>query len=299
MKILLLGKDGQVGWELQRSLAPLGELIALDRNGRDDLCGDLCDLQRLSRTIASLGPQVVVNAAAYTAVDRAETERDLATRVNAQAPDVLATAVAASGGLLVHYSTDYVFDGSGSRAWCEADSTGPLSHYGASKLSGEEAIRASGCDYLILRSSWVYAARGANFLRSILRLAGERESLNIVSDQCGVPTGAELIADVSALAIRDTIQDRGLGGVYHLAASGETSWYDYAQLVVEQARLVGRTLAVKHIDAIPTIEYPTPARRPLNSRLNTQKLRNSFSISFPDWKEGVARAVKELTGTQA
>ncbi|MCB2038840.1 MAG: dTDP-4-dehydrorhamnose reductase, partial [Ottowia sp.] len=209
MKILLLGKNGQVGWELQRSLAPLGELVALDRQGAPGLVGDVSDLEGLAATVRALRPQLIVNAAAHTAVDKAESEPDLARRLNAEAPAVLAREAAACGALLVHYSTDYVFDGSGERPWREDDATGPLGVYGRTKLEGEQAIAASGCRHLILRTSWVYAARGGNFAKTMLRLARERERLTVIDDQWGAPTGAELIADVTAQAVAQLRQAPG------------------------------------------------------------------------------------------
>ena len=225
MRILLLGKNGQVGWELQRSLAPLGELTALDRHGADGLCGDLGNPEGIAATVRAVQPQLIVNAAAYTAVDQAESEPELARRINAAAPAVLAREAAAGGALLVHYSTDYVFDGSGERPWREDDATAPLSVYGQTKLEAEQAILASGCAHLILRTSWVYAARGGNFAKTMLRLAQERERLTVIDDQWGAPTGAELIADVSAHAIAQTRQQPGKAGIYHLAPAGETPWF--------------------------------------------------------------------------
>ncbi|MDD0970047.1 MULTISPECIES: dTDP-4-dehydrorhamnose reductase [Pseudomonas] len=294
MKILLLGKNGQVGWELQRSLAPLGELIALDRNGVDGLCADLSDLDALRVTIRRVSPDVIVNAAAYTAVDKAESETGLADRVNAQASQVMAEEAAALGAWLIHYSTDYVFSGSGSLPWQESDAVAPVNHYGASKLAGELAIAASGCKHLIFRTSWVYGARGNNFARTMLRLAAEREALNVIADQVGAPTGADLIADVTSLAIRQVRQHPELSGLYHLAASGEVSWHGYASHVIDFARASGEPLAVKVINPIETAAYPTPARRPLNSRLNTRKLRDNFSIHLPDWRSGVTRMLREV-----
>ncbi|MCV2216213.1 dTDP-4-dehydrorhamnose reductase [Thauera sp. Sel9] len=294
MKILLLGKNGQVGWELQRALAPLGELIALDRHGSDGLCGDLERLDALADSVQRLAPDLVVNAAAYTAVDQAENDAERAHRINADAVGVLARQAAALGALLVHYSTDYVFDGSGERPWRENDLPSPLSVYGASKLAGEDAIRTSGCDHLIFRTSWVHAARGGNFARTMLRLAAERERLTVIDDQIGAPTGADLIADVSAHAIRRTMSDRGYGGTYHLAAGGQTSWRGYASFVIDRARSGGRTLAVREIVPIPASSYPTPATRPLNSRLDTRRLRERFDLHLADWRDGVARMLDEL-----
>lgn len=299
MKLLLLGKTGQVGWELQRGLAPLGELIALDRHGDRGLCGDLADLQGLRNTVRQLQPDVIVNAAAYTAVDKAESEREQAQRINAQAPQLLAEEMHRLGGWLLHYSTDYVFDGSGSAPWQEADTVAPLNHYGQSKLQGEQAIQASGCRHLIFRTSWVYGAHGGNFAKTMLRLARERKQLRVIDDQIGAPTGAELLADVSAHALRSAIGNPALAGVYHLAASGEASWYDYARFVIEQARASGETLAVHSIEAIPTSAYPTPARRPHNSRLDTRKLRERFALHLPHWQDGVSRMLKEVTGAHA
>ncbi|TMW76172.1 dTDP-4-dehydrorhamnose reductase [Thauera sp. UPWRP] len=294
MKILLLGKNGQVGWELQRALAPVGTVVALDRGGADGLHGDLEDLDGIDRTVRSLAPDVIVNAAAYTAVDKAETDVERAQRINAEAPGVLALAAATVGALLVHYSTDYVFDGSGDTPWRENAPTAPLSVYGRSKLAGEEAIRAAGCRHLILRTSWVYAARGGNFARTMLRLAAERERLTVIADQHGAPTGAELIADVSAHALRAEHADRSLGGTYHLAAGGETSWHGYASFVIEQARKLGATLKAGEIAPIGTRDYPTAAARPLNSRLDTSRLRERFGLALPDWRDGVARMLREI-----
>ena len=296
MKILLLGKNGQVGWELQRALAPLGELVALDRQGTDGLCGDLANLEGLRQTINAVRPDVLVNAAAYTAVDRAESEPELADLINAQAPRVMAEEMRKRNGWLLHYSTDYVFDGSGTTPWQEAGPVAPLNLYGLSKLRGEQAILASGCQQLIFRTSWVYAARGGNFALTMLRLAAEREQLKVIADQIGAPTGAELIADVSAHALRAAFERPQLAGIYHLAAAGEVSWHGYASFVIEQARSAGQQLAVKQITAIPSAEYPTPARRPLNSRLDCRKLRDSFGLHLSDWQTGVARMLNETQG---
>ena len=294
MKILLLGKNGQVGWELQRALQPLGTVIALDRKGEGGLVGDLSDLQGLRRTLCDLRPDVVVNAAAYTAVDKAESEPALARRINTEAPEVIARCVAKLGGWMVHYSTDYVFDGSGSQSWREGDPTGPLSVYGQSKLEGECAIQASGCKHLIFRTSWVYAARGGNFAKTMLRLAAEREELRVIDDQIGAPTGAELIADVTALTLRTAQNRPETSGLYHLAAAGEVSWHGYATLVIEQARLRGIPLSVQRIIPIATREYPTPAQRPLNSRLDCQKLKSTFRLNLPGWQAGLNRMLIEI-----
>lgn len=294
MKILLLGKNGQVGWELQRSLAPLGELIALDRHPVDGLCGDLSDLDALRTTIRQVKPDVIVNAAAYTAVDKAESETELAARVNGQASKIMAEEAVALNAWLIHYSTDYVFSGQGSTSWLESDAVAPVNHYGASKLAGEQAIAASGCKHLIFRTSWVYGARGNNFAKTMLRLAKDRETLSVIADQIGAPTGADLIADVTALAIQQVQQRPELSGLYHLAAAGEVSWHGYASHVIDFAKNNGEQLAVTAVNPIETSAYPTPARRPLNSRLNTQKLRDNFYLHLPDWQRGVTRMLREV-----
>ena len=284
MKILLLGKNGQVGWELQRSLAPLGEILALDSKSTD-YCGDLSDLQGLIATVQRFAPDVIVNAAAYTSVDKAE----------AEATAVLAQEAQRLSALLVHYSTDYVFAGDGEAPWQETDPVAPLNTYGASKLEGEQAVQASGCLHLIFRTSWVYAERGNNFAKTMLRLARERECLNVIDDQFGAPTGAELLADVTAHAIQAVRQQSALGGLYHLAAAGETTWFLYARFVLEQAEAAGINLKVASaaLRAVATEAYPTPARRPSNSRLNTQKLQKAFALHLPDWQTGVARMLME------
>ena len=294
MKILLLGKNGQVGWELQRALQPLGTVIALDRKAEGGLVGDLSDLPGLRRTLCDLRPDVVVNAAAYTAVDKAEREPALARRVNAEAPEVIAGCMAKLGGWMVHYSTDYVFDGNGSRPWREDDPTGPLSVYGQSKLGGEQAIQASGAKYLIFRTSWVYAVRGQNFAKTMLRLAAEQEELRVIDDQIGTPTAAEFIADASAHAMRDVFKHPELGGLYHLTASGAVSWHGFARFLVEQAALRGDKLRVREIQPIPTSAYPTPAKRPMNSRLDGRKLCAAFGLTLPHWQQGVGRMLDEL-----
>jgi len=295
MKILLLGKNGQLGWELQRSLAPLGELTALGSDSFDP-CGDLRDLDGIAATVRLLAPDVIVNAAAYTAVDRAESDVESCRTVNALAPGVLARVAASSGALLVHYSTDYVFDGNGQHPWTESDATGPLSVYGRTKLEGEEAIVAAGCRHLIFRTSWVYAARGGNFAKTMLRLAAERERLSVVDDQIGAPTGADLLADVSAHAIRAMRGHPELGGIYHLAAAGHTSWHGYASFVIERARQAGVDLKVAPdaIDAVASSAFPSPAPRPKNSRLDLQKVQQAFDITLPDWRIGVSRMLTEF-----
>lgn len=289
MKILLLGKNGQVGWELQRSLAPLGELIAL---GSDQ--ANFADLDGLASIVHTLAPDVIVNAAAHTAVDRAESEPELARTVNALAPAVLAEEAKRLNALLIHYSTDYVFDGSGDTPRLETDPTGPLSVYGASKLEGEQFILQSGCKHLIFRTSWVYGARGGNFARTMLRLAQERDSLRVIDDQIGAPTGADLLADVTAHAIRVAQQHPEVCGLYHLVAAGETSWHGYAGLVLDFARRAGMSLKAAVIEAVPTSAFPTAARRPHNSRLNTDKLQNTFDLHLPHWQAGVERMLTEI-----
>ncbi|WP_427771251.1 dTDP-4-dehydrorhamnose reductase [Comamonas thiooxydans] len=300
MKLLLLGKNGQVGWELQRSLAPLGEVIALDRQSvnvdGNGLCGDVGDLQTLAQTIRSVRPDVIVNAAAHTAVDKAESEPDLALRLNAEAPEVMALEAKSLGALLVHYSTDYVFDGFGSAARKEGDATGPLSVYGRTKLEGEQRIAATHCRHLIFRTSWVYAARGGNFAKTMLRLAQEREALSVINDQWGAPTGADLIADVTAHAVRHVSAHEGDGGLYHLVAAGETNWHAYACHVIECAQSLRPDLdwKVQSIAAVPTTAFPTPAARPLNSRLDTQKLQAAMQLHLPAWQQGVERMLREI-----
>lgn len=298
MKILLLGKNGQIGWELQRSLAPLGDLVALDRHSADAEggCGDLTQLDRLRETVHRLHPDVIVNAAAHTAVDRAESEPDLARMVNTFAPGALAEAARSVSALLVHYSTDYVFDGSGRDPWREDAVTAPLNVYGNTKRDGENLVRASGARHLMFRTSWVYAARGGNFARTMLRLAQERERLTVVDDQWGAPTSAELIADVTAHAIRQTLREPARAGTYHLSSAGETSWNGYARFVLETARALRPEQAFKTQDVVrvSTSAFPTPARRPLNSRLNTALLRDTFGLTLPDWQMGVRRMLAEI-----
>lgn len=295
MNILLLGKSGQVGWELQRSLAVLGRVTALDHDSTEH-CGDFANPEGVRETVRALRPDVIVNAAAHTAVDKAEGEPDLARALNALAPGVLAREAATLGALLVHYSTDYVFDGSGDAPRAEDAPTGPLSVYGATKLEGEELIRHSGCRHLIFRTSWVYAARGGNFARTMLRLAAERDQLTIIDDQHGAPTGAELLADVTAHAARMTLADPALAGTYHLVAGGETTWHAYARHVIEYARVRGCSLRVAPdaILPVPTRAFPTPAQRPANSRLDTRKLQQAFGLVLPPWQQGVDRMLDEI-----
>ena len=294
MKILLLGKNGQVGWSLQRSLAPLGELVALDSQSQMH-CGDLSNLTGLAQTVRDVAPDVIVNAAAYTAVDKAENEPVLAHTINALALSVLAQEAKRIGAWLIHFSTDYVFDGSGDKPWLETDATGPLSVYGVTKLAGEQAIIASACKHLIFRTSWVYGARGNNFAKTMLKLAQERDSLKVVNDQMGAPTGADLLADVTAHTIRTALQNPNVSGLYHLAASGETSWHEYACFVIDFARQAGLDIKVAQtaIQAVPSSEFAMVAKRPLNSRLNTNKLQKTFSLHLPDWQSGVTRMLVE------
>lgn len=295
MKILLFGKGGQVGWELQRSLAPLGELVALDFDSTE-LHADFSRPEALAATVQAVRPDVVVNAAAHTAVDKAESEPELARALNATAAGVVAAAAQQVGALMVHYSTDYVFDGSGDRPWQESDATGPLSVYGRTKLEGEQLVAAHCARHLIFRTSWVYAARGGNFAKTMLRLAGERERLTVIDDQFGAPTGAELLADVTAHAVRETLRDSGKAGLYHLVAAGVTSWHGYARFVLEQAQAAGVTLKAgpQAVDAVPTSAFATPATRPANSRLDTRKLQETFGLTLPDWQQGVTRMLREV-----
>ncbi|MET1079708.1 MAG: dTDP-4-dehydrorhamnose reductase [Pseudomonas sp.] len=296
MKILLLGAQGQVGWELQRALAPLGQLLALDRRS-----ADLEAPQALAERVLHEQPSIIVNAAAYTAVDKAEADQDRARTVNVESVALLATVARQLDAWLVHYSTDYVFDGRKSAAYVETDATGPLSVYGQTKLDGEQAIRGSGCQHLILRTSWVYAARGGNFAKTMLRLAAERDELKVVADQVGAPTSAELLADVTALMLQRLTTDSALAakasGIYHLVASGETSWFAYAQFVIDEAIRLGWPLRVtsERIQPINAAQYPVPAQRPANSRLDNQKLQRTFGLHLPDWQVHVKRMLIELT----
>ena len=295
MKILLFGKNGQVGWELQRSLAPLGKLIALDADSRE-MCGDFTDLDGLIRTIRAVAPDVIVNAAAHTAVDKAESEPELVRAINALAPAALAQEAKRCNAWLIHYSTDYVFDGSGEQPWRETDAAAPLSVYGATKLEGEQLIQQAACRHLIFRTSWVYGARGGNFAKTMLRLAQERDSLTVINDQIGAPTGADLLADVTAHAIRAAWQRPELSGLYHLVAAGETSWHGYASFVLDYARRAGLALKVAPdaIQPVPSNAFPAPAKRPLNSRLDTAKLQSAFGLALPVWQTGVTRMLTEI-----
>jgi dTDP-4-dehydrorhamnose reductase len=295
VKILLFGKSGQVGWELQRSLAPLGEVIALDRHsteyGGKPVSGDFLNPDALASTVMTLRPDVVVNAAAYTAVDKAESDSANAHTINALAPTSIAQAATKTGAMLVHYSTDYVFDGQPGKPWEEVDVPRPLSVYGASKLAGEQGIVASGVRHFIFRTSWVYAARGGNFAKTMLRLAQEREALSVINDQTGAPTGAELLADVTAHALRRPAPS----GIYHLAAAGSTTWYGYAEHIFALARKQGVVLKLDdaQLKAISTLEYKTAAQRPLNSTLNCEKLKSTFDLNLPHWTLGIERMLAE------
>ncbi len=295
MKLMLTGATGQVGWELARSLMPLGEVVALDRAA--------CDLSRpetLAARVAEIRPDVIVNAAAYTAVDRAESEEMLATRINGDAVGELARAARAHDALLVHFSTDYVFDGSKPTPYVEDDPVAPLNAYGRSKLAGEQAIAATGCDHLIFRTTWVYAARGGNFVRTMLRLGAERESLRVVADQIGAPTWARNIADATALATAQAMAERRAlrfeSGLFHLAGGGTTHWRDFAVAIFDEARRCrpDRRLAIATVEPIATADYPTPARRPANSCLDQWQLKNRFGIKLPDWRQSLRRCIEEM-----
>jgi dTDP-4-dehydrorhamnose reductase len=293
MKLLLTGKNGQVGFELQRALAVLGEVVAIDSN----TC-DLADETAIRRLLRNVRPDVVVNPAAYTAVDRAESEQALAQAINGRAPAVLAEEASALGALLVHYSTDYVFDGTKDGAYLETDAPNPISVYGATKLAGEQAVAATCSRHLILRTSWVLGAHGGNFAKTMLRLACEREVLSVVANQFGTPTSAALLADVTAHLVREAQQANNNFpyGLYHAVAGGETDWHTYACHVIERARAGGKPVRVapEAIKAIVTTDYPTPARRPANSRLDTRLLRTTFGLHLPDWKVGVDHILDQI-----
>ncbi|EFN3275414.1 dTDP-4-dehydrorhamnose reductase [Escherichia coli] len=288
MNILLFGKTGQVGWELQRALAPLGNLIALDVHSTD-YCGDFSNPEGVAETVRSIRPDIIVNAAAHTAVDKAESEPEFAQLLNATSVEAIAKAANEVGAWVIHYSTDYVFPGTGEIPWQEEDATAPLNVYGETKLAGEKALQEHCAKHLIFRTSWVYAGKGNNFAKTMLRLAKEREELAVINDQFGAPTGAELLADCTAHAIRVALNKPEVAGLYHLVASGTTTWHDYAALVFEEARKAGIPLALNKLNAVPTTVYPTPARRPHNSRLNTEKFQQNFALVLPDWQVGVKR----------
>ena len=298
MKILLFGANGQVGTELRRSLAPLGEVIATTRGGAL-LEGDACERadfdvpQTLVALIDRIAPDIVVNAAAYTAVDRAEDDVDVAFRVNAEAPRLIAEACKRRDALLVHYSTDYVFDGHGTRPYCEDDPVAPLGAYGASKLAGEQAIRSSGARHLIFRTAWVYAAHGNNFLRTVLRLANERDELRVVADQIGSPTPAGLIADVTAQVLRQSPTQSGL---WHLTAAGECSWHGFAETIVDDAQALGLLTRCPSVVPITTADYPTRAARPAYSVLDCSRLEADFGIRLPRWQDALGDVLAGVAG---
>lgn len=296
MNILLFGKTGQVGWELQRALAPLGTITAVDVQS-EDYCGNFSDPEGVAETVRRVRPDVIVNAAAHTAVDKAENEREFAELLNATSVTAIAKEAQALGAWLVHYSTDYVFPGTGDKPWKETDATAPLNVYGETKLAGEKAVSEHCEKHLIFRTSWVYAGKGNNFAKTMLRLAKERPELSVINDQFGAPTGAELLADCTAHALRVALRNPEVAGLYHLVASGTTTWYDYAALVFDEAKEAGIPLAIETLKAVPTTAYPTPARRPLNSRLNTEKFQHTFNLVLPAWDNGVKRMLNELFTT--
>ncbi|MNB70557.1 dTDP-4-dehydrorhamnose reductase [compost metagenome] len=298
MNILLFGKTGQVGWELQRALAPLGNVIALDVHSKD-FCGDFSNPEGIAQTVRRIKPDVIVNAAAHTAVDKAESEQEFAQLLNATSVEAIAKAAAEIGAWVIHYSTDYVFPGDGETPWQETDATAPLNVYGQTKLDGEKALQAHCAKHLIFRTSWVYAGKGNNFAKTMLRLAKDRTELSVINDQVGAPTGAELLADCTAHAIRTALVRPEVAGLYHLVASNTTTWYEYAALVFAQAREAGIELAIEQLNAVPTSAYPTPAIRPQNSRLNTEKFQRNFDLVLPSWDIGVKRMLAELFTAQS
>lgn len=293
MNILLFGKTGQVGWELQRSLAPLGKVTAVDVHSKE-YCGDFSNPEGVAETVRRVKPDVIVNAAAHTAVDKAESERDFAQLLNAISVEAIAKEAEKLNAWLVHYSTDYVFPGDGDKPWQETDETAPLNVYGKTKLAGEIVVQQNCTNHLIFRTSWVYAGRGNNFAKTMLRLAKDREELSIINDQFGAPTGAELLADCTAHAIATALRKPDVAGLYHVVASGTTTWFDYANLVFSEAKNNGLDLAVKKTNPVPTTTYPTPAQRPHNSRLDTSKFQHTFNLILPGWEFGVKRMLAEL-----
>ena len=296
MNILLFGKTGQVGWELQRALAPLGTVTAVDVKSTT-YCGDFSNPEGVAETVRRVRPDVIVNAAAHTAVDKAESEREFAELLNATSVKAIAVEAEKLGAWLIHYSTDYVFPGSGETPWLETDAVAPLNVYGETKLAGEKAVQEHCTKHLIFRTSWVYAGKGNNFAKTMLRLAKDRPELSVINDQYGAPTGAELLADCTAHAIRTALHKPEVAGLYHLVASGTTTWHDYAALVFAEAKAAGMELAIEKLNAVPTSAYPTPARRPTNSRLNTEKFQRQFDLVLPDWQVGVKRMLAELFTT--
>lgn len=293
MNILLFGKTGQVGWELQRSLAPLGNIIAVDVHSTE-YCGDFSNPEGVAETVRRVKPDVIVNAAAHTAVDKAESERDFAQLLNATSVEAIAKEAEKLNAWFIHYSTDYVFPGDGEKPWVETDATAPLNTYGETKLAGEYAVQQYCTRHLIFRTSWVYAGKGNNFAKTMLRLAKDREELSIINDQFGAPTGAELLADCTAHAIKTALAKPEVAGLYHLVASGTTTWFDYANLVFAEAKKAGIELALSKTNPVPTSSYPTPAQRPQNSRLNTYKFRQTFGLTLPTWDIGVKRMLAEI-----
>ncbi len=293
MNILLFGKTGQVGWELQRALAPLGNLICLDVQSTE-YCGDFSNPEGIANTVRRIKPDVIVNAAAHTAVDKAESEQEFAQLLNTTSVASIAREAAKINAWVVHYSTDYVFPGDGETPWLETDIAAPLNVYGKTKLAGEQAIQQLCAKHLIFRTSWVYAGKGNNFAKTMLKLAKDRQALAIINDQFGAPTGAELLADCTAHAIRVAQGKPEVAGLYHLVAGGTTTWYDYAQLIFDEARRAGIPLALTEVNAVSTASFPTPAKRPHNSRLNTDKFQHTFGLVLPEWKVGVRRMLTEL-----
>ncbi|WP_270804074.1 MULTISPECIES: dTDP-4-dehydrorhamnose reductase [unclassified Aeromonas] len=293
MHILLFGKNGQLGWELQRSLTPLGKLTALSHDSKD-YCGDFLNPQGLIETINTLKPDVIVNATGYTAVDLAEKEQNIAMKINSESVEVLAKEANKLGSLLVHYSTDYVFDGSGKQPWHEADNPSPVNFYGKTKLSGEQAVQKHCGRHIIFRSSWIYSTHGDNFINTILRLGLERETISIVNDQFGAPTGADLLADCTAHTIKLVLEDISKCGLYHVAASGVTSWYEYALFIFDFAKKKNKKILLKEIRAVPSASFVREAIRPMNSRFNTEKFQREFNLVLPEWKIGVGRMLTEL-----
>lgn len=294
MKLLLTGKNGQVGFELQRALAPLGEVVAVDHQD----C-DLSNPDAIRQLVANVKPQVIINPAAYTAVDKAETEPELAQAINGKAPGIFGQEAARLGALVIHYSTDYVFDGTKLGAYEEGDAPNPQSVYGQTKFAGERALQASGADALIFRTSWVFGAHGANFAKTMLRMAAERDSLKIVADQFGAPTSAALLADVTAQVLAQYKHQGRAGfpfGLYHLVASGSTSWHAYAQAVLRAALAAGQPLKLNLDDVLPiaTADYPLPAPRPANSRLDTRRLRETFGLELPGWEFGLNHVLQQI-----
>lgn len=297
MKIILFGKNGQVGWELQRSLAPLGAVIALDSKSTK-YNADFLFPSELEKTILSIKPDVIVNAAAYTNVDSAETDNINAFKVNFESVEIIAKTAEKIGALLIHYSTDYVFDGTNNTPWLETDIPAPLNIYGKSKLAGEQAIINNCKKYLIFRTSWVYASRGNNFAKTMLRLGKKHDLLSVINDQYGAPTSAELLADCTAHAIKNVLTHKSNYGLYHLVAKGTTTWFEYASLIFKYANEYSMPLAIKKLTPIPSKEYPLPALRPHNSRLNTQKFETTFELNLPPWEYGVHRMISEILDNQ-